>query len=108
MNKQDKYILTFFIFCILAFLSYLSFFQIKGKNIFYQKKLYNVVDEVRITPKGCLEIRIDTSWFDFGVYSGYIDSIQRGDSIFKEADSYEIIVKRKNDNFKTYKYDCSY
>ena len=107
MYKQDKFIWILLIICFVAFLSYLSFFQWRGNNVFYQKKLSNKVDEVRITTKGCFELKFDTLWFDIGIYSGYIDSIQKGDSIFKDPKSYKIVIKRKKENFKAHKYDCS-
>jgi hypothetical protein len=108
MITKVKFIWGILIIVIVLFLSYLSFFQWRGNNLFYQKKLSNTVDEVRITTKGCFELRFDTLWFDIGIYSGYIDSIQKGDSIFKEPKSYKIVVKRKNENFKAYEYHCAY
>ena len=108
MYKQDKFIWTLLIICIVGFLSFLLFFQWRGKDLFYQKTLSDKVDEVRITKKGCIELKFDTLWFDLGIYSGYIDSIQKGDSIFKDQKSYQIVIKRKNENYKAYNYDCSY
>jgi hypothetical protein len=108
MYNQVKFIWTLLIICIVAFLGYLSYFQWRGNNMFYQKTLSNQIDEVRITTKGCIELKFDTLWFDLGIYSGYIDSIQKGDSIFKDPKSYKLIIKRKKENFKAYKYNCSY
>jgi hypothetical protein len=73
MNKQDKFLWSLLILCIVAFLCYLSYFQWRGKTMFYEKMLLNKVDEVRITTKGCFELKFDTVWFDLGIYSGYID-----------------------------------
>lgn len=108
MNTKEKFIWGILIIVFVSFLSYLSFFQWRGNNLFYQKELSNRVDEVRIATKGFFELRFDTLWFNIGIYSGYIDSIQKGDSIFKEPKSYKIVIKRKNENFKAYEYECTY
>jgi hypothetical protein len=107
MIKVNRIIWVTVIFCFLAFFIYVSYNSWHSHRKFYDLNLSNKIEEFRKTPQGFFELRLNSKWVYLWTDGACIDTIQSGDSIFKQSNSFEITIKRKNENYRPYKYNCS-
>lgn len=107
MIKANRIIWGTVILCFIAFYIYVSYNSRHAHSKFYFMTLSNKVEELRKTPQGFFELRLNSKWVYLWTDGACIDTIQSGDSIFKLSNSFEITIKRKKENYRVYKYNCS-
>ena len=105
MSKSNKITLGVIVFCILSFLGYFSYNQWYFQRTFYKRAFTNLIEDVRQDSQGSFEIKLDSKWEFFGMNGASINTIQKGDSIIKSSNSFDFIIKRKSENYKSYIFD---
>lgn len=107
MTKFNRFALGVLIICFATFYLYVTYNARHTHKEFYRLKLSNKVDEVQKSQQGFFELRFDSTWLYLWTDGECIDTIQAGDSIIKPFDSFEITIKRKVENYRAYRYNCS-
>jgi hypothetical protein len=108
MTKLNKLALGVLVLCFATFYLYVTYNARHAHKEFYCLNLSNEIEAVQKTQQGYFELSLDSGWVYLWTSGACIDTIQAGDSIFKPSNSFEITIKRKIENYRAYKYTCSY
>lgn len=104
--KRSRFFIGLIVF---TFLGFYLFFQNRinqGRQKYLNLILHDEVLDVRKSDQGFWIIKCDTSLIHLMGFGACIDTIEKGDSVYKKAGSFEITINKKSQNFKAYKYDC--
>jgi hypothetical protein len=107
MSKSNRITLGVIVLCVVSFLCYFSYNSWNFHTSFYKRTISNLIEDVRQDSQGSFEIKLDSTWVFFGMNGASINTIQKGDSIIKSSNSYQLMIKRKSENYKSYIYDWS-
>jgi hypothetical protein len=73
----------------------------------YLDKYCGAINAINKDDKGFWIVYVNNEWKGLSLEGVCIDTLNIGDSIIKNTESYIIIIKSKDKNFETREYECN-